>query len=327
MRADRLLSMLMLLQTRGRLSAHKLAEELGVAERTIYRDVTALCASGVPIYTERGTGGGIALIEEYRTSLTGLTKDQVRALFMLNIPAPLSELGLDQDLRDALLKLSAALPGSLQRDRELANQRIYIDPLEWTPSNESVPHLRTLLHAVWNEQCVLLRYHSILGTLSAPLEAEVQPYGLVSKAGAWYLVYWKNEDPKVIALSRVIDVEVGTGGFVRQSEFDLVDFWNTWCEETSQLRPTYPVIVKVSPKLISDLPRFFGRQASETLVRSTPPDSQGWRTMTLTFEYLEEARASLLGFGSGLEVLEPRALQQSLVDYARQIIKLYGEPE
>ncbi len=112
MRADRLLAMLILLQTRGRMTARELSEELEVSERTVYRDMLALGMAGMPVYTERGPGGGCTLLESYRTDLNGLTENEVRALFMLSIPAPLVDLGLSLELKAALLKLSAALPAS-----------------------------------------------------------------------------------------------------------------------------------------------------------------------------------------------------------------------
>ena len=110
MRADRLLSLLMLLQTRGQMTAQDLAQELECSIRTIYRDVDALSISGVPIYADRGHGGGIALLDDYRTTLTGFTEEEIRALFLLSIPAPLEDLGLSKEIRSALLKVSASLP-------------------------------------------------------------------------------------------------------------------------------------------------------------------------------------------------------------------------
>ena len=145
MRADRLLSLLMLLQARGRMTAQELAAELEVSERTIYRDINALSASGVPVYAESGPGGGCALLDSYRTNLTGLTADEARALFMLNIPAALDQLGVTQELKAALLKLSAALPEARRRDEERIRQRIHLDSTWWFQAEEPLPHLQTHL--------------------------------------------------------------------------------------------------------------------------------------------------------------------------------------
>ena len=145
MRADRLISLLMLLQARGQMSARELADELEVSERTIYRDITALCTSGVPVYASRGPGGGVRLIEEYHTTLTGLTPDETRALFMMNIPAPLTQLGMDEKFKGALLKLSASLPNTRRADEARTRRRIHLDSSWWFQSEQKVPCLETLL--------------------------------------------------------------------------------------------------------------------------------------------------------------------------------------
>ena len=148
MRADRLLSILLLLQARGRMTAHQLAQELEVSVRTIYRDIDALSTAGVPVYAERGPGGGCELIDSYRTSLTGLNKDEVHALFMLSIPAPLDELGVSQELKTALRKLAAALPAARRQDEERVRQRITLDWTGWNQPADPVPHLQTIQQAV-----------------------------------------------------------------------------------------------------------------------------------------------------------------------------------
>jgi len=142
MRADRLLSLLMLLQARGRMTARALATELEVSERTIYRDIDALSLSGVPIYGDRGPEGGYALLESYRISLPGLKEDEVRALYMLSIPAPLAQLGVGQELKAALRKLVAALPAAYRADAARVRQRLHLDATR-TPGTGQL-HLRCL---------------------------------------------------------------------------------------------------------------------------------------------------------------------------------------
>ena len=200
MRADRLLSILMILQARGRVTAQQLAEELEVSVRTVYRDMDALSAAGVPVYAERGPGGGCSLLDSYRTTLTGLTRDEVRALFMLSIPAPLAELGVGQELKAALLKLSAALPASRRYDEAHVRQRIHLDSVGWSETVEPVPHLRTVQQAVWEDRKLQLTYR-------LPFEAQaewlVEPYGLVAKAGTWYLVCTRNGSVRTLPVSSV----------------------------------------------------------------------------------------------------------------------------
>jgi predicted DNA-binding transcriptional regulator YafY len=320
MRADRLLSILMLLQARGRLTAQALADELEVSVRTIYRDMDALSAAGVPVYAERGPGGGCRLLDSYRTTLTGLTQDEVRALFMLSIPAPLAELGVDQELKAALLKLSAALPTTRRPDEERARQRIHLDSAGWSEVIEPVPHLQTIHQAVWQDR----RLH-VTCRLPFDTQAEwlVDPYGLVAKAGSWYLVCARSGHVRVHHLSRNLDVRLTDETFERPVGFDLVAFWQDWCASVEENRLTYLVHIRVAPDLVPWLPHIFGRSARDQIAQAGPPDAEGWITMDLSFEALEDARDRILSFGRAVKVLEPRALRESLLDYATQIVDLY----
>ncbi len=321
MRADRLLSFLMLLQTRGRMTAHDLAAELEVSERTIYRDLTALSASGVPVYAERGPGGGVALIEEYRTTLTGLTPDEARALFMMSVPAPLMQLGVGQEFKAAMLKLSAALPDSQRSEEGRARQRIHLDSSWWFQSGDAVPCLLVIQQAVWNDRKLRMKYRS---NFSAEVEQAVVPYGLVAKANLWHLVYgWENV-LRVVCISQVVEAEVLAEAFVRPADFDLARFWENWCAEYEMNRPSYPVRVRVSPALLPHLPNAFGDRA-DLLTQASPPDDEGWVTLTLPFEDIHSARGHILGFGRAVEVLEPEALRKSVVDFAEQIVGFYRE--
>lgn len=320
MRADRLLSLLMLLQTRGRTTAKKLAQELEVSERTIYRDIDALSAAGVPVYAERGPGGGCALLDSYRTNLTGLTQDQVRALFMLSIPAPLTKLGVSQELKAALLKLSAALPAALRQDEERVRQRIHLDAAWWFQAEESVPHLPTIHQAVWQDRQLYLTYRLPFG---AQLEHLVEPYGLVAKAGVWYVVCGRRNRVRVHRVSHVLDARLAEESFIRPADLDLAAFWRDWCAEFEQNRPYYPVLARVSPALTPYLSQFFGDDIRQAVAEAGPPDAEGWITLTLPFETLPAARDRLLGFGRAVEVLKPLALRESLLDFARQIVALY----
>jgi predicted DNA-binding transcriptional regulator YafY len=320
MRADRLLSMLMLLQSRGRLTAEQLAGELEVSVRTIYRDLDALSAAGVPVYAERGPGGGCSLLDSYRTTLTGLNQDEVRALFMLSIPAPLAELGVDQELRAALLKLAAALPASRRPDEERTRQRVHLDSAGWSETVAPVPHLQTIHRALWQERKLHITCRLLFG---AEAEWLVDPYGLVAKAGSWYLVCAREGHIRVHRLSREMDVHATAEPFARPADFDLVAFWKVWCATVEKNRPAYPVRVRVAPEFIPWLPYVFGEPIRDEIARAGPADEQGRLTLTLRFEGLEEARDRILGFGRAVEVLAPRALRASILDFATQIVDLY----
>ncbi|MAU01897.1 MAG: transcriptional regulator [Anaerolineaceae bacterium] len=320
MRADRLLSLLMLLQSRGQMTAQELAKELEVSERTIYRDIDALSVAGVPIYGEPGPEGGYALLNSYRTNLTGLTEGEVRALFMLSIPAPLAELGVSQELRAALLKLSAALPDSQRRDEAKVRQRFHLDSAWWHQGEEHLPHLPTIHDALWQDRMLHIVYRTAVGI---QLERLVAPYGLVAKAGVWYLVCARNETVHVHRVANLLDVQVTDESFAHPATFELARFWNDWCREYESLRVRFTAVVRVAPGFIPELPRRFGHQMHEKIAQAGPPDEEGWIRLELSFASFEDARDRILSFGRGVEVLEPRALQRSVLDYAEQIINLY----
>ena len=324
MRADRLLSLLMLLQARGQMTAQDLAAELEVSVRTIYRDLDALSAAGVPVYAERGPGGGCALLDSYRTTLTGLTPNEVRALFMLSIPAPLAELGVDDELRAAMVKLAASLPRSRQPDEARARQRIHLDSDGWFETREPLPHLRTLHQALWQERRVRLSYQLPFETLAYWV---VEPYGLVAKASTWYLVCARRGHNHAYRVSQVVGAEILEEPFDYPAGFDLVAFWQAWCVQVEENRPRYPVTVRAAPDLIPWLRHLFGEEIGRQVVTAGSPDEAGWIKVSLVFESLEEARKRILGFGGAVEVLTPQPLRESVLDHAQQIVGVYqGEP-
>jgi len=222
MRADRLLSLLMLIQSRGQMTAQELADELEVSERTIYRDITSLSAAGIPVYASRGPGGGVRLIEEYRTTLTGLTPDETRALFMMSIPAPLMQLGMGEKLKGALLKLSASLPEPRRADEARTRQRIHLDSSWWFQAEQQVPCLQTIQQALWQDRRLRIKVRRDF--FNTEFEQEAEPYGLVAKANIWYLVYGCGGTPKVTRVSQIVEAEILTEGFTRPTGFRLETF-------------------------------------------------------------------------------------------------------
>lgn len=322
MRADRLLSILLLLQARGRMTAAELAEQMEVSVRTIYRDIDALSGAGVPLYTDRGPGGGCSLLDSYRTNLTGLTQDEVQALFMLSIPSPLVELGVSQQLKTALLKLSAALPSTRRDAEERVRSRIHLDSTWWFQSGEPVPHLPTIQEAVWADRRLVIRYRLPFG---GQIERRVDPYGLVAKAGVWYLVCGRAGSVRSILVSEVLDARVEDATFERADSFDLSRWWQEWCETYEAHCRAYPVRLRIAPGLVPFLSMHFGHAARELVERAGPADEEGWLMLTLPFESLEAARSRILGFGNAVEVVEPRALRESVLDHAAQIVDLYGQ--
>ena len=253
MRADRLISMLMILQARGKVTAQDLAAELEVSERTVYRDVTALSVSGVPVYTERGPGGGIRLVEQYRSNLTGLTREEVRALYMIGIPQPLAQLGFGSELRGAMLKLAASLPISLKSDEELARQRIYIDPEPWDRYRRPVvmPFLQTIQQGVWEGRVLHLRYELFAGPQIDSLEVVLYPYGLVAKGGEWYLVAQQEDHIAVLSVDSVIVAQIRDESFDIPPDFNLETFWKHWCQGQSGYQHAFGVRMRIVSKFHS----------------------------------------------------------------------------
>ena len=293
MRADRLLALLMLLQTRGRMTAQALATELEVSERTIYRDVDALSAAGVPIYGEAGPDGGYALLDSYRTNLTGLSAGEVRALFMLSIPAPLADLGVSRELKSALLKLTAALPAAHRLDEEYVRQRFYLDSVGWQRDEEAVPHLKTIHQAVWEDR----KLHLTVRAFATQVEKLVDPYGLVAKAGVWYLVCAAYGQIRVHRVSYLVDAQLADETFPRPADFDLAAYWQASCAEREQNRAAFVARVRVAPGFAPILPRYFGNSIRDKIANAGAPGAEGWITLELAFESFEAARERLLAFG------------------------------
>lgn len=335
MRADRLIALVMLLQARGRMTAAELADRLEVTTRTIYRDLDALSTAGVPVYAERGTGGGIELPDGYHLDLTALNREEASALFLSAVTGPLADLGGGVVLDAALHKLAAALPLTTRREAERARERLHVDPAEWWRTPEAVPHLATIQDAVWRDRRLRLTYQRPGRT---PTERVVEPYGLVSKASIWYLVAAVVPDPegaadppepddsdvRVYRVSRVQAAESAPGTSRRPPGFDLPSFWNAWCAEFERTRPSYSVVLRVQPSLVPALRGIFGEGIGRQIAEHGQPEADGALVLPLTFESEEIARARLLGLGPAVEVLSPADLRERMARQTEAISALYS---
>jgi predicted DNA-binding transcriptional regulator YafY len=325
LRADRLLSILMLLQSRGKMNAARLAEELEVSVRTIHRDIEALSSAGVPVYVERGISGGCSLLGDYRTNLTGLTRDEIYALFMLGVPASLAELGVSNEIKTAFHKFLASLPLVRREDVQIVRQRIYLDGTDWTQTTGVTSHLQTIRQALWDNTRIKIIYTGILGAMIDELFIrKVEPLGLVYKAGEWYLVCAANEPVNVFRVAHILDIEILNEPFIRPPDFDLVTFWQKWCREQEACRASYAVTVRISPVLAGASSWILGERLRQAIDQSGQPEAQGFVRARLDFESFNEARNYVLGFGVAMEVLEPEALRLSVIDYAKQMVTLYS---
>lgn len=244
MRADRLLSIVMLLQARGKMTSSELAEKLEVSRRTVLRDLDALSTAGVPLYAEGGHGGGITLDDGYRTSLTGLKESEVRALFVAGDQGLLRDIGLG-DAADAMQrKLSAALPEAHREAVDRLRQRIYIDPRWWWHDDSEQPFWRELQDAVQQDRRICITYENYQGELA---ERELAPYSLVAKSGYWYLVALHADALKTYRVSRIHALTVLTETFVRDPAFDLSEYWRTHSDIASE----HPSVVSLRPRRLA----------------------------------------------------------------------------
>ncbi|MFD8573643.1 helix-turn-helix transcriptional regulator [Streptomyces sp. NPDC059639] len=319
MKSDRLLSILLLLQTRGRVPAHTLATRLEVSLRTIYRDIEALSAAGVPVYTERGRHGGIALLPGYRTDVTGLTADESRALFILASQGAHTALGLDAALGSALRKVMAALPEPHRPAAELTSRRILVESSRWMGPPPREVDVGAVQDAVFTDRRLRIRYrHS--GT-DTPRTYTVDPYGLVSKAGVWYLVADRRAVPRLFRVDRTRSVTVTDAPVKRRPGIELADVWALLKRQVEQR----PGGITVTARVHRSRYDLFLRMAGNSLIEHPEPaEDDEWITVRLGYEVLAATR-TLLPFAAHLEVLEPPEVRAELARCAADVTRLYAE--
>jgi predicted DNA-binding transcriptional regulator YafY len=326
MRADRLVSILLLLQVHQRMTVNELAKRLEVSRRTIYRDMEALSTAGIPITAERGAQGGWFLLEGYQTNLTGLSEAEISTLFFPRAASLLADLGLQKAADSALIKVLAALPAMQRHDAEDIFQRIYVDASGWDQFDEAVPWLRLLQEAIWQERTLFLCYRRRDETV---VEYLVEPLGLVAKASIWYLVGMVKQEMRVFRAARVQEARITEHPFTRPTAFNLVAFWEQWRDYWSEsfsrnLRP-YEIRTRVAPALVPTLQQHYGREIAEQLERADAPDPDGWIRLTFAFETQEVAWSHILRFGSLIEVVEPQELREKLAQIAATLLLFYQE--
>ncbi|MET8133784.1 WYL domain-containing protein [Streptomyces sp. NPDC005251] len=322
MRAARLIKMVLLLQARASMTAAELARELEVSERTITRDAQALSEAGVPVYADRGRAGGYRLVGGYRTRLTGLARSEAEALFLSGVPGALREMGLQDTASAARLKVSAALLPSVRDASRTAAQRFHLDAPAWFSEPRTPELLPSVADAVWDDRPVLARYRRG----ESEVERTLEPYGLVLKAGVWYLCARVADAAafRVYRIDRFTAVDIGAERFRRDDGFDLPAFWEERAEEFARSVLRSEVVVRLSPEGVRQLPYVLDPvSAKEGLGTSGAPDGQGWVTLTLPVESEEVARIQLRGLGPEVEVLAPALLRERCAEDAAGSASLY----
>ena len=312
---------MLLLQVHRRLTARQLANRLEVSERTIHRDMDALSGAGVPVFAERGSGGGWALIEDYRTNLTGLTTDEIQSLFLTKPSQLLADLGLDKASDAALIKLHAAIPSVSRDAAEYARQRIHVDITGWSRSEEAIPLLPTLQEAVWQDRKLLITYQR--GLDCEPVERLVDPLGLVAKRSVWYLVAAVDGDVRSYRVSRVKVATLTEEPSVRPPRFDLAAHWEQSTAVFKDNLPRYQATLLVKSEILPRL-GFAGRFAR--IERVDPTGDPEWATVSMRFQFEEEATEYVLSFGPRIEVVEPESLREKVVEMAQSVIEFYAQP-
>jgi predicted DNA-binding transcriptional regulator YafY len=318
MRASRLLTILITLQLRGRVSARALAEQLEVSKRTIYRDIDELSAAGVPVHADRGSQGGFTLLGGFRTELTGLTDAESEAFLLAGVPAAAADLGLAAPASAARLKLLESLPPSGRKAAQRVAERFHVDPVDWYQRAHPPPHLQTIARAVWRQRRLLLHYES--WTRSS--QAEVDPLGLVLKAGRWYLIAAVRDKARIYRLDKVLEATVLDAPFTRPPSFEVSSAWK---ENVARFETGLQQGAATLRMHADSIPRLSSISAvmAEPLLRA-PSDAQGWREARVPIESIRHAASLLLGFADQVEVIEPEALRVEIARRAASIVALYA---
>ncbi|MGW7350361.1 helix-turn-helix transcriptional regulator [Streptomyces sp. NPDC054784] len=339
MRAARLIRLVLLLQTRRSMTAAELAAELEVSERTVSRDVLALSEAGVPVYADRGRSGGYRLIGGYRTRLTGLARTEAEALFLSGVPSALREMGLADAASAARLKVSAALVPELADAQRSAAQRFHLDAPGWWQEPETPPLLPAVADAVWDDRRIAVRYRRKrregtgadpggvrAGSQEAEVARELEPYGLVLKAGVWYVAARVCGDFRVYRVDRftTVDGTAGGGRFTRDETFDLPGFWAERAAAFARSLLREEVVLLLSEQGERRLRYVTDRAAADEAVARGERAACGRLTVRLPVEGMDVAFGQLFQLGPECEVLEPGALRARFLAVATATAALYG---
>jgi len=301
------------------MTAGALAEELEVSERTIYRDVSTLQASGIPLWTETGPGGGIRLVDGWEMSLDGLTGDEAAALFLAGAPGAAAELGLGAVLAAAQAKVLSALPPELRTRAGRVRERFHIDAPGWFHREESLPCLAAVADAVWTQRRIDVRYRSGHGVVSRRLDG----LGLVLKAGTWYLVAAHRGKGRTYRVSRIERATVRAESFSRPDGFDLAAYWQQSARDFDRSVLRSAVRLRLSPRALWLLPHVTDASAARRAVADGgPPDADGWRMVDLAVESEEVAAEQLVALGGGVEVIHPQKVRQALAASGRTMAQV-----
>lgn len=323
MRASRLLSILTTLQARGQITAPELAEACSVSVRTVYRDIDALAAAGIPVYAERGAEGGYRLLDGYRVRLNGLSPPEAEALFMTGLPGPASALGIDAAMMAAQNKLMAALPPNLRENAGRMQERFHLDAPNWFGASEEPDHLRAVAGALLRNNLIRIRYQS----WRSEKHRHVAPLGLVLKAGSWYLAGSVDGSVRTYRVARILDCRVTDEHFARPRDFNLATYWHAaTLRLEAELHPN-TVTVRLSPFGVKLLEVVSSPYVKARMQLADTADADGWRIAVLPVgKTAWHAATELLRFGAEAEVLAPAELREKMAEIAQGMAERYRPP-
>ena len=315
------MSLLLLLQNRGRMTAQELADELEVSVRTIYRDVDALSAAGIPLYGDAGHAGGYQLLDGYRTRLTGLTTTEARTLFLSGLPGPAAELGLGTVLAAATLKLQAALPAPLRDSASQLSERFYLDAPGWYRTADDVPYLPLVAGAVWDRQVIQVQYRR----WKEPAEVSrlLEPHGLVLKAGVWYVVARREGAFRTYRVDQIIAASSCDRGFDPEPGFDLQAYWRSYLADFHRRLHTGDAVIRLSPDGVRRMGGLLGAAAVAAVQAGGMTDPDGWTRARVPIESATQALADFLRFGADLEIVTPAELREQAIRTIRAMTAVY----
>lgn len=303
------------------MTAQELADELEVSPRTIYRDVESLSGAGIPVYADRGPAGGYRLLEGYRTRLTGLTMGEAASLFLSGAPA--ADLGLGAELAAAELKLLAALPKELAVRATQVRERFHLDVPGWFHPGDPVPHLEELADAVWNQQRIRVRYRR--WGADPIVKRDLDPLGLVLKAGNWYLIARADGTDRTYRVSRVLDLDRLPETFTRPDDFDLAAFWRAYLDRFNDNLYSGEAVVRLSPDALRASQHLVNPAVGSALrERADEPGEDGWVRTVMPYESLRHALVDVMKLGAGAEVIEPPELRERVAETVREMAARYA---
>jgi predicted DNA-binding transcriptional regulator YafY len=317
-RAARLISLVLLLQARGRLTAQQLADEVGVSVRTIYRDAEALHAAGIPLYTELGPGGGFRLVGGHRTQLTGLTADEARALFLAGLPGPAGRLGLDAGT--TALKLRAALPAPLRERADQLSERFHLDAPGWYHDGDDAPLLGEVATALWEQRLIRVRYRSWTGEATRELE----PWGIVLKGGKWYLVAGA-APARTYRVQQVRTADILDATFERPAGFSLPEWWQEHLAEFRAGLYQGEARIRLTPAGVERMREVLGSTICTAADATAALLPDGRVEAVVPIESTTHAHTEFLKLGAEVEVLAPDPLRRALAETARRLGEIYRE--